>query len=452
MTPLGELNRMHQFRDKSAAQRELVSAGLLFYPVLLAADVLAYRAHEVPVGEDQREHVELMRDVAERFNRRFGETLVVPEIRVPEVGARIGDLQEPERKMSTTGRSEPGTVYVLDEPDAIVKKFKRAVTDSGTEIVRGGGQAGRLEPARHLRGGARHERARRSAAFADARGTGTSRSRWPRRSSSTSRRCASATPRCAPTRPRSRRSSRRRREGPRDRRRHARRRARADGRRARFRRPGGLASRRTCPPSPSNLELDLDVFAGPFDLLLSLILREELDLLEVDLADIVITYVDHLEAREELDLEATTEFLVLIAALLELKSRLMLPGEEIDELDELLPGRGGRGAAGPDARLRALPRRRGVGARALRGLAEASCSARRRCPPSCGGCRRAGRRRSRPVPLGAALGGLLRHPPPLDLSHMATPRVSLPSASACCARCCGAAPSTSRRPSAAPTA
>jgi tryptophanyl-tRNA synthetase len=137
VTPLGELQRMHQFRDKSVAQRELVSAGLLFYPVLMAADVLAYRAHEVPVGEDQREHVELMRDVADRFNRRFGETLVVPEARIPQVGARIRDLQEPTRKMSTTGSSEQGTVYVLDEPDAVMRKFKRAVTDSGTDIVRG---------------------------------------------------------------------------------------------------------------------------------------------------------------------------------------------------------------------------------------------------------------------------------------------------------------------------
>jgi tryptophanyl-tRNA synthetase len=136
VTPIGELQRMHQFRDKSVAQRELVSAGLLFYPVLQAADVLAYRAHEVPVGEDQREHLELMRDVAERFNRRFGETLVVPEARIPQVGARIRDLQDPTRKMSTTGATEQGTVYVLDEPDAIRKKFRRAVTDSGTEIVR----------------------------------------------------------------------------------------------------------------------------------------------------------------------------------------------------------------------------------------------------------------------------------------------------------------------------
>jgi tryptophanyl-tRNA synthetase len=134
--PLGELNRMHQFRDKSQAQRELVSAGLLFYPVLMAADVLAYRAHEVPVGEDQREHLEVMRRAAERFNRRFGETLVVPEARIPEVGARIRDLQDPTRKMSTTSQSEQGTVYVLDEPDTVMKKFKRAVTDSGTDIVR----------------------------------------------------------------------------------------------------------------------------------------------------------------------------------------------------------------------------------------------------------------------------------------------------------------------------
>ncbi len=136
VTPLGELQRMHQFRDKSLAQRELVSAGLLFYPVLQAADVLAYRAHEVPVGEDQREHLELMRDVAVRFNSRFGELLVVPEARIPEVGARIGDLQEPERKMSTTAASEQGTLYVLDEPETIRRKFKRAVADSGHEIVR----------------------------------------------------------------------------------------------------------------------------------------------------------------------------------------------------------------------------------------------------------------------------------------------------------------------------
>jgi tryptophanyl-tRNA synthetase len=136
VTAVGELNRMHQFRDKSVAQRQLVSAGLLFYPVLQAADVLAYRADEVPVGEDQREHLELMRDIARRFNERFGETLVVPEHRIPPIGARVRDLQDPSRKMSTTGGSEQGTVYVLDDPETIRRKFRRAVTDSGTDIVR----------------------------------------------------------------------------------------------------------------------------------------------------------------------------------------------------------------------------------------------------------------------------------------------------------------------------
>jgi tryptophanyl-tRNA synthetase len=142
VTSFGELNRMTQFKEKSGAQRDLVSGGLFFYPVLQAADVLGYRAHEVPVGEDQRQHVELMRDVAERFNSRFGETLVVPEVRVPAVGARIMDLQFPDRKMSTTGGSAQGTVLVLDEPDTIVKKIRSAVTDSGSEVVRGPDKAG----------------------------------------------------------------------------------------------------------------------------------------------------------------------------------------------------------------------------------------------------------------------------------------------------------------------
>ena len=136
VTAFGDLNRMHQFKEKSAAQRELVSAGLFFYPVLQAADVLAYRADEVPVGEDQRQHVELMRDIAQRFNARFGELLVVPEVRVPDVGARIMDLQYPDRKMSTTGGSPQGTIHVLDEPEEITRKVRSAVTDSGKDVVR----------------------------------------------------------------------------------------------------------------------------------------------------------------------------------------------------------------------------------------------------------------------------------------------------------------------------
>ncbi len=142
VTAHGDLNRMHQFKDKSAQQRELVSAGLFLYPVLQAADVLAYRAEEVPVGDDQRQHVELMRDIAERFNARFGDVLVPPKHVIPEVGARIMDLQDPTRKMSTTGGEERGLVYIDDDEKAIVKKVKSAVTDSGSEVRRGDGKEG----------------------------------------------------------------------------------------------------------------------------------------------------------------------------------------------------------------------------------------------------------------------------------------------------------------------
>jgi tryptophanyl-tRNA synthetase len=142
LTAHGDLNRMTQFKEKSAKQRELVSAGLFFYPVLQAADVLAYKTGEVPVGEDQRQHIELTREIARRFNERFGEILVEPELRVPEVGARIMDLQEPTNKMSTTGGTEAGTVLVLDDPKTVTKKIKSAVTDSGSEVKRGDGKEG----------------------------------------------------------------------------------------------------------------------------------------------------------------------------------------------------------------------------------------------------------------------------------------------------------------------
>jgi tryptophanyl-tRNA synthetase len=142
LTAHGDLNRMTQFKEKSAKQRELVSAGLFFYPVLQAADVLAYKADEVPVGEDQRQHVELMREIARRFNERFGEILVEPKLRTPEVGARIMDLQEPTNKMSTTGGTEQGTVLVLDDPKTVTKKVKSAVTDSGSEVTKGEGKEG----------------------------------------------------------------------------------------------------------------------------------------------------------------------------------------------------------------------------------------------------------------------------------------------------------------------
>jgi tryptophanyl-tRNA synthetase len=142
VTAHGDLNRMHQFKEKSVQQRELVSAGLFLYPVLQAADVLAYRAEEVPVGDDQRQHIELMRDIAIRFNATYGEVLTVPEHRIPEVGARIMDLQDPGRKMSTTVSEERGLIFVDDAESAVIKKIKSAVTDSGSEVVRGPDKAG----------------------------------------------------------------------------------------------------------------------------------------------------------------------------------------------------------------------------------------------------------------------------------------------------------------------
>ena len=141
VTSWGDLNRMHQWKEKrellESRSGAFLSSGLFSYPVLQAADVLAYRAEEVPVGDDQRQHVELMREIARRFNERFGELLVEPEHRIPEVGARIMDLQRPGSKMATTGGSEQGTVLVLDEPDVVRKKIRSAVTDSGTEVRRG---------------------------------------------------------------------------------------------------------------------------------------------------------------------------------------------------------------------------------------------------------------------------------------------------------------------------
>jgi tryptophanyl-tRNA synthetase len=136
VTAYGDLQRMTQFKEKSAQQKELVSAGIFNYPVLQAADILAYNADEVPVGDDQRQHLELARDVAQRFNARFGETFVVPEHRIPTVGARIMDLQDPTSKMSTTAESDAGVIRVLDDPKVVEKKVKSAVTDSGSEVVR----------------------------------------------------------------------------------------------------------------------------------------------------------------------------------------------------------------------------------------------------------------------------------------------------------------------------
>ena len=131
----GELSRMTQFKDKAAKREaDFVSAGLFTYPALQAADILLYDADEVPVGEDQRQHIEITRDIAERFNHRFGPTFTLPKVVTPKAGAKVTDLQDPTSKMSKSSSSEAGIVYLDDDPAAIMKKFKRAVTDSESEV------------------------------------------------------------------------------------------------------------------------------------------------------------------------------------------------------------------------------------------------------------------------------------------------------------------------------
>src|SRR4051794_17398303 len=129
----GQLGRMTQFKEKSERQ-DFISAGLFTYPVLMAGDILLYQTDLVPIGDDQKQHLELTRDIAERFNSRYGETFKLPEGRFPQTGGRIMDLQEPERKMSTTAGTPQGTLLMLDEPETIRKKVRSAVTDSGTDV------------------------------------------------------------------------------------------------------------------------------------------------------------------------------------------------------------------------------------------------------------------------------------------------------------------------------
>ena len=130
---MGELERMTQFKDKGKGNSS-AGVGLFTYPVLMAADILLYQTDLVPIGQDQKQHLELSRDLAERFNRDFGETFVIPEPFIPPVGAKIQSLQDPAKKMSKSDENRNGSIFLLDDADTISKKFKKAVTDSGTDI------------------------------------------------------------------------------------------------------------------------------------------------------------------------------------------------------------------------------------------------------------------------------------------------------------------------------
>ena len=134
-TYMGELNRMTQFKDKAAKHSDNINAGLYTYPVLMAGDILLYQADVVPVGEDQKQHLEIARDIAERFNNIYGEVFTIPEVYIGKAGARVMSLQEPSKKMSKSDENLNASIYLLDDTDSIIRKFKRAVTDSGSEII-----------------------------------------------------------------------------------------------------------------------------------------------------------------------------------------------------------------------------------------------------------------------------------------------------------------------------
>ena len=216
ITYMGELRRMTQFKDKTAgAEGESIGVGLFDYPVLMAADILLYQADAVPVGEDQKQHVELTRDVAERFNNAFGKAFVVPEPIIREGGARVMGLDDPTKKMSKSAGSENSYIAVMDPPDVIRRKIRRAVTDSGTE-VRGGPDKPALTNLLDIYSAPRRRaRRRRSSGATRARATPTSRptsarsssrrSRPSRRASGSSRRTRATRSRCsrrAPSAPR----------------------------------------------------------------------------------------------------------------------------------------------------------------------------------------------------------------------------------------------------------
>ncbi len=141
-TYMGELSRMTQFKDKSRKHSDNINAGLFTYPVLMAADILLYQADLVPVGQDQKQHLEITRDIAQRFNNTYSDTFKVPEGYIPKVGARVMSLQDPTSKMSKSDPNENSYILILDSPDAIMRKVKRAVTDSGSEVKRGEDKAG----------------------------------------------------------------------------------------------------------------------------------------------------------------------------------------------------------------------------------------------------------------------------------------------------------------------
>ena len=339
---MGELRRMIQFKEKSKGETESVGVGLFTYPVLQAADVLLYQAHRVPVGEDQRQHVELMRDIGGRFNQTFGDTFVLPEAFIPQQGARIMALDDPTQKMSKSAGRPASSILLTEAPEVDREEDPNCSHRLRTGREGGGGQAGADEPPRDLLPPQRRERGGPRATIRRIRATGTSRPRWLTRSSRPSPRSGTATRSWsadpAETHPDARVGRGEGRGG----------RATDHGERQGGHGPRGWRERRRAGMTAVSLGLDawfdvstsrqvssrsrgmpyevkLEVFEGPLDLLLHLITRQRVDIYDVSLATITEEYLAALDQMAELDLETATGFLVVAATLLELKSARLLP-------------------------------------------------------------------------------------------------------------------------------
>ena len=314
---MGELSRMTQFKDKTRNQQgDAIPTGIFCYPVLMAADVLVYRGELVPVGDDQRQHLELMRNIAERFNRQFGETFPVPEPYIPREGARIMSLDDPTAKMTKSSDRPNNLIWMNDPPEVVKKKIARAVTDSGTEI-----RAGEDKPAltnlltiysavAEPADPGDRSGVRRAGLRPVQGGTGRGADHLP------------------DTFPGALRSDPRRRGRARP---HPRRGSGA-GSLAQLRDDEGrqtthrVAARMT-------YSVKLDVFEGPLDLLLQLVSRERVNVAEISIAGVTEEFLRAMEKMGEVDLETASSFLVLAATLLELKSLKLLPDRSLADPD-----------------------------------------------------------------------------------------------------------------------
>jgi tryptophanyl-tRNA synthetase len=337
-TQFGELTRMTQFKDKSQKHVDNINAGLFDYPVLMAADILLYQALKVPVGDDQKQHLELTRDVAQRFNNIYGEIFTVPEPMIPPVGARIMGLQDPAGKMSKSDDAETNAVYLLDEPDVIVRKIKRAVTDLGNEIRYDIAEKPGVSNLMSILSATTGESFEVIVERYNGQGYGKFKQG-----------VAEAVVECLKPVQLKYREIREDRSGLQSVLRDGARKAAMTEPTVEIENSSVIVDAARLPKvhgqtldklpedlyiPPDALEVFLDAFEGPLDLLLYLIRRQNLNILDIPVLKITQQYIQYISLMHELRLELAAEYLVMAALLAEIKSRMLLPRPPPDEEDQ----------------------------------------------------------------------------------------------------------------------